>query len=719
MSSIRRKQPRIRSHFVSPFLALYIAACALILASAYPRSIYAVDITLAWDENIGENPAGYRVFHREDGESYDYEQPAWEGEDTTCTIYGLTNNTVHYFVARAFDGSDYETEDSNETFYTPNAPPVLDPIGNKSVNEGELLEFMVTATDPDGDSLTYAASNLPTGASFNATTHTFTWTPGYGQEGSYTNLLFTVTDDGTPPVSDSETMTITVGDVNQPPVAHAGSDQTADEGDPITLDGSGSYDPDGTTLFFNWSQTAGTQVMLSDVSAAQPTFSAPDVGPGGESLAFQLTVTDAYGLESSDTCTVHILWVDDSPILTSVSMSGASSVNENTTSNYTATATFSDGSSQDVTGTAIWSADSLYASINTSGELSASEVTSDQDITITASYTDGTVTETAQKVVTILDIPEANLPPWPPVITAPYEGQMECELQTHIVTEPFSDPDNDPHAQSQWQISREQDFDPLTLDVTSTTQRTQLTVPHLLLEADATYYVRVRFYDVYLEASDWSDTVEFTTAADNNDVDDNGIPDAQEVGAGIDLNEDGIADNDQVNLIKCAQSPDGSVIIGVCKVSDSLEAIEAVETIDPATLSDKPDDLLFGLFCYRIRVNPAGTTATVRIYFSEDISNASTFYKYDTIRGWQDYSNHATFHTDGRSISLELKDGDYGDCDGTANGVIVDPGGVAGAMGLDEVETATETPAPATSGAGESDGGGSGGGCFIETAGFF
>jgi hypothetical protein len=72
-----------------------------------------------------------------------------------------------------------------------NLAPVLDPVGNKSVNEGQLLQFTVTASDPDGDNLTYSAGSLPAGASFDPGTQTFTWTPGYSQSGTYSNVLFT------------------------------------------------------------------------------------------------------------------------------------------------------------------------------------------------------------------------------------------------------------------------------------------------------------------------------------------------------------------------------------------------------------------------------------------------------------------------------------------------------------------------------------------------
>ena len=97
-------------------------------------------------------------------------------------------------------------------------PPVLNPIGPRSVDEGELLEFTITATDPDPDDvLTYSASNLPNGATFDPETQIFRWTPGYEDEDNY-QVLFTVTDDCEPPQSDFEEVTITVGDICRPPV---------------------------------------------------------------------------------------------------------------------------------------------------------------------------------------------------------------------------------------------------------------------------------------------------------------------------------------------------------------------------------------------------------------------------------------------------------------------------------------------------------------------
>ncbi len=229
----------------------------------------------------------------------------------------------------------------------------------------------------------------------------------------------------------------------------------------------------------------------------------------------------------------------------------------------------------------------------------------------------------------------------------------------------------------------------------------------MVLKSNQKYYARVRFYDFYSVASDWSGTVEFTTACFVEDLNSNGISDTEEVDDSVDFNLDGISDIYQPQIIKCVQAYDGSSYIGIEKVSSSVSEIEALEIIDPDSISDtvnRPADLIFGLFSYRLRVNQPGDTALVKIYFSGEIFSSDTIFKYDTINGWYDYSEHTTFNDDGQSVTLEVKDGGYGDSDGSANGVIVDPGGIAASGGSSYTVT------------GSSSGGGSG--CFIATAAF-
>lgn len=100
-----------------------------------------------------------------------------------------------------------------------NRPPVLTAIGSKTVTEGQTLQFTVSATDPDNDPLTLSASNLPTGATFNATTGVLSWTPSYSQSGSYTGVHFEVSDGN---ASDTEDITIIVNNIYQPDVTSDG-----------------------------------------------------------------------------------------------------------------------------------------------------------------------------------------------------------------------------------------------------------------------------------------------------------------------------------------------------------------------------------------------------------------------------------------------------------------------------------------------------------------
>ena len=87
---------------------------------------------------------------------------------------------------------------------------------------------------------------------------------------------------------------------NSPPVADAGGDQTNVSAGTITLDGSGSYDPENDPINFQWTQVSGPNVTLSAPTSAKTTFTAAT----GQTYAFRLTVTDSGGLSSSATARV-------------------------------------------------------------------------------------------------------------------------------------------------------------------------------------------------------------------------------------------------------------------------------------------------------------------------------------------------------------------------------------------------------------------------------
>ena len=108
-------------------------------------------------------------------------------------------------------------------------------------------------------------------------------------------------DDDDPVVSD-----------NSDPTANAGADQEAEEGDEVTLDGSGSSDSDGTIEKYAWSHvTSNAGVTLSGADTATVTFTAPPVDEDTE-MVFRLTVTDDDGATATDDVSVNVLDVQPS-----------------------------------------------------------------------------------------------------------------------------------------------------------------------------------------------------------------------------------------------------------------------------------------------------------------------------------------------------------------------------------------------------------------------
>lgn len=100
----------------------------------------------------------------------------------------------------------------------------------------------------------------------------------------------------------------TGGAQNRAPVADAGPDRTVIAGETVTLDPFGSSDPDaGDALAFQWLQTDGPTVDLTEIGDGRVAFLAPAVPAGGTAaLRFQLTVTDDGGLSDADSATVTV-----------------------------------------------------------------------------------------------------------------------------------------------------------------------------------------------------------------------------------------------------------------------------------------------------------------------------------------------------------------------------------------------------------------------------
>lgn len=200
--------------------------------------------------------------------------------------------------------SSNEKSDINPAAYS----PVAEAGADQTVSQGATVILDGSASfDPDGAIVTYLweqTGGTAVGFVSSATQISFTAPQPAGTSEALTFLL-TVTDNSGTTASDTVTVTVHAEGINLPPSAVAGADQTVSQGDTVTLDGTGSTDPDGSIVSYLWEQTAGTSVDF-DHSSAQPGFTAPQPASISEALTFLLTVTDDSGATASDSVTVIV-----------------------------------------------------------------------------------------------------------------------------------------------------------------------------------------------------------------------------------------------------------------------------------------------------------------------------------------------------------------------------------------------------------------------------
>ncbi len=138
-----------------------------------------------------------------------------------------------------------------------------------------------------------------------------TYIPTADDVGDMITVTAIFTDDGGTREERTSAPTAVI-QTNTRPTANAGSGSTADKGSLITLDGSGSNDPDGdnANLTYLWTQVpldngGGIPVTLSDPTAQQPTFTIPTIIAREFTFRFDLVVSDG-ALSSTNTARVEI-----------------------------------------------------------------------------------------------------------------------------------------------------------------------------------------------------------------------------------------------------------------------------------------------------------------------------------------------------------------------------------------------------------------------------
>jgi hypothetical protein len=240
-------------------------------------------------------------------------------EWTPAMDQGPSTNTIT--VIATDSGSPPLTDSKNFTVIVleTNRPPVLEPIGDRTLSEGQLVTVNAHATDVDWPTQTLSFSlgtNAPAGSAINSTNGVFTWTPSE-QQGPGTNLIaLMVTDDGSPPLSSTLTFTVTVLESNRPPVLAPITNVTVVE-EQLLVVSNAATDPDWPPqmLTFSLQTNAPAGASINPTNGLLTWTPTEYQGPGTNVITVIVTDDGPPHLSAAQSFTVTVLESNRPPVL--------------------------------------------------------------------------------------------------------------------------------------------------------------------------------------------------------------------------------------------------------------------------------------------------------------------------------------------------------------------------------------------------------------------
>ena len=296
----------------------------------------------------------------------------------------------------------------------PNAKPVPDPGGPYSGLVGEALTFSGSAVDPEGDPIVQYRWVFGDGTETSGRTVTH----AYPAQGAYIVTLYATDDRG---ATGSAEIRCQTGLANRPPIADAGGPYVGEVNQPITVNGSGSFDPDNDPLAYTWNSDTATGPLTGE----QTSFTFDATG------TYMVTLSIDDGRGGSDTATAQIV---------------VTPPNEPPMSVFTVAPflwnnlTFDGTGSSDPEGGALTAWEWNFGDgVTTTGAMVSHQYDVPGDYTVRLTVTDDKgATGFSEQVVSIVHPPNSN-----PDVDAggPYTAPLNTEV---TLTAAGADPDGDP-----------------------------------------------------------------------------------------------------------------------------------------------------------------------------------------------------------------------------------------------------------------------------------
>lgn len=338
---------------------------------------------------------------------------AWQSSNTAIATVNTTgtvtaaanvigNQQFNITATYELNGEEISTQKTFTVVDRTSYPVSATIVGPASVNEGTDTAYQLSVTFADTSVRTvtatsWAFSNVAAGSVSAAGVFTSVANTQSNMSGQ---LTASYTLDGTT-VNASRTLTI-VDSTAYPQSATVSGPATVNEGGNATYQLSVTFS-NSTTAFVpvtNWEITSGSEWGSIDPATGVLTI-VPDVTLGDKSITIRASHT-VDGVTATGTRTITAKDLTIYPA--SITIVGADTINEGTSSVYAAQVTYTDDSLEDKTAEVTWSlTDSTHASVN-AGNVTVAQITGgNKTTTIQVSFTENGVTRTATKVVTLVD----------------------------------------------------------------------------------------------------------------------------------------------------------------------------------------------------------------------------------------------------------------------------------------------------------------------------
>lgn len=258
--------------------------------------------------------------------------PAGAGIDANTGVFSWTptyeqgREQAYRMVIGVSNGTLSAEQTVEVTVKNVNRAPVLETIANQTIQAKEAWTLNLKARDDDRDALTFTLDpGAPAGVTLDASTGLLTWTPSEAQAPSTSAIIVRVTDNGTPPLSDSKTFTVTVNEVKIVPVLSAIPDLTVNEGEKLLLQiGATVNGAPVQNLFFVLGSGVPPGAGLDPILGEFFWTPTEGQGPGVYRLTVMLTDFAARPVTEAKAFTVTVNEVNSAPVLSVIPDKNAS-----------------------------------------------------------------------------------------------------------------------------------------------------------------------------------------------------------------------------------------------------------------------------------------------------------------------------------------------------------------------------------------------------------